>query len=174
MGSTNPVKIKATKGVFKRLFGEVDVRGVKVPTYVRQPIGYRQTIRGSVRRARKARKQSPNADFTVGIEAGLIPCTSAHSGYFDQQFAAVMDKRGIITIGGGSAFEYPECVVKEVTKKRREVGEIMEELSGIREIGEKQGAIGYLSHGQLNRIELTEQALFMSYTLDQSNSVLRR
>jgi non-canonical (house-cleaning) NTP pyrophosphatase len=42
------------------------------------------------------------------------------------------------------------------------VGEAMDELTGISEIGHKQGAIGYLTKNLLNREGLTEGAVIMA------------
>lgn len=39
----------------------------------------------------------------------------------------------------------------------------MEALTGIDNIGERTGAIGYLSHGELDRCSLTEQAVLMAF-----------
>jgi non-canonical (house-cleaning) NTP pyrophosphatase len=38
----------------------------------------------------------------------------------------------------------------------------MEVATGIEDIGEKMGAVGYLTKGKLNREELTEQAVLMA------------
>jgi inosine/xanthosine triphosphatase len=165
VGTQNPIKTSAVKRIVEKIFkDEFTVIQVKVESSVpKQPIGLRQTIKGAVSRARQAITASSNAEFGIGIEAGLTKVPKTITGYFDIQFAAVMDREGKVTIGCGSGFEYPPLVVNEVLRKGKEVGDIMESLTGINNIGERIGAIGYLSHGELDRCSLTEQAVLMAF-----------
>ncbi len=153
VGSTNPVKIKATKNVFKKFFKNVEVFGVNVKSK-KQPIGMKETIEGAISRAEQALKFG---DVGVGIEAGLVEIPYTKTGYFDIQFCAIKDK-DLLTLGCGMGFEYPKVVIEEVLKGK-EVGEVMEKISGIKEIGKKMGAIGFLSKGLIDRVSLTEQAV---------------
>ena len=50
----------------------------------------------------------------------------------------------------------------EEVLKGREVGDIMDELTGIDDLGEKMGAVSYLSQGMLNRMGNTEQCVLMA------------
>ena len=46
VGSMNPVKVKAAENVFRRVYGDVQVEGVEVPSGVpSQPFG-QETVRG--------------------------------------------------------------------------------------------------------------------------------
>lgn len=165
VGTRNPVKLAAVTNVLERIFGnEFKVVQVDVTSGVpKQPIGMGQTILGAVNRSRQAGKVVPDAVYGVGIEAGLTKIPKTITGYFDIQFAAVIDRKDRITIGCGSGFEYPRKVLTEVLTKEKEIGEVMGALSGIRDIGERMGAIGYLSHGELDRCKLTEQAVLMAF-----------
>ncbi len=154
VGSTNPVKIKATENVFKKFFSDVEVFGVGVRSK-KQPIGMKETIEGAISRAEQA---LTHGDLGVGIEAGLVEIPYSATGYFDIQFCAIKDKSGLTTLGCGMGFEYPKAVIEEVFKGK-EVGEVMEKISGIKEIGRKIGAIGFLSKGVIDRVSLTEQAV---------------
>lgn len=159
VGSENRNKLEATETVFSKVFKEVEVRPIKVRVSVsEQPFG-RDTVKGAVERARNAITKG-GGDFGVGIEAGLHWNTTAKN-YFDVQYCAIVDKLGNITIGHGSGFCYPKSVIDDV-KKGATVGEAMETLTGIKNIGEKMGAIGYLSKGMLSREKLTEQAVLMA------------
>ena len=165
VGTQNPVKTSAVEHILQRLFKEeFNVIQVDVDTGIpKQPIGLRQIIRGAVTRARQAISTTKNAELGIGVEAGLVKTPYTITGYVDMQFAAIIDARGNLTIGCGSGFEYPPAVVSEVLNKRKEVGDVMESLTGIDKIGERMGAIGYLSHGELDRCHLTEQALLMAF-----------
>ncbi len=161
VGSLNPVKVEAVAGVVERLFGGAEVEGVEVDSGVgAQPVGMMETVLGAVRRAKGALRAG-GAELGVGIEAGLVEVPLTLTGYLDVQVCAVADER-CITIGTGSGFEHPPEVVRAVLSGA-EVGEVMERLSGVREIGRKEGAIGFLSGGRLDRRKLTEQAVFMAF-----------
>jgi len=157
VGSNNPIKAQAVKNVFERAFGPTEVRLVSVESGVPVQPFNDDTARGACERAKKALL---DADFGVGIEAGLI-WHKALKLYFDVQFCAVVSRDGKLTIGHGSGFIYPPKVIEKVLAGRS-VGDVMSELAGIEKLGYKIGAIGYLSKGLLTREELTEQAVLMA------------
>lgn len=162
VGSTNLVKIKAARNVFRRFFTRVHVEGVDVGAELPpQPIGKSKIIACAIRRAKRA-LTSGKFDLGVGIEAGLVRAPRTISGFVDVQWCAIVDRRGVITLGHGPGFEYPAKLVKEVLSKGTEVGWVMERITGIKRIGERMGAVGYLSRGRLDRIRLTEQAVLVA------------
>jgi inosine/xanthosine triphosphatase len=162
VGSSNPVKVKAVERVFSRFY-KVSVIMVPVSTDVPpQPVGLDVTIRGAASRARNALAASEGAELGVGIEAGLIQVPGTISGYMDQQFAAIIDREGRVTLGGGPSFEYPLAIVSRVLGEGIEVGIAMDRLTGVHDLGQKQGAIGYFSKGHLDRTTLSEQAVLMA------------
>ncbi len=157
VGTHNPVKVKAVENVFSRIFGDVTVEARKVSSGVPpQPFGS-ETVKGAISRAKNAYK-SGTYDYGVGIEAGL---SDVEGFVLDVQFCAIYDPIEGITIGCGSGFEYPPHVISEALSGR-EVGDVMSEISGIENLGKNLGAIGYLSHGMLDRTQLTEQSVLMA------------
>lgn len=166
VGSTNPVKGEAVRRVFARAFPpEADslrVELVAVDSGVPAQPRDLEVPRGAATRARAAWAASGGeADFGVGIEAGLLRCEPLNT-YFDVQFCAIVDREGKITVGHGAGFVYPPRVLRAVLEEGRTVGEAMAELSKIPDIGKRMGAIGYLSRGLLDRTQLTEQAVLMA------------
>jgi len=158
VGSKNPTKIEGTRLAFRQYYDDVEVVGVEVTTSIPPQPFNSSTIRGAIERAKKA--YSPEFDFSVGIEAGLFSFDCTISGYLDFQVAAVYDGK-ICSIGFGPGFEYPRSVIEEVLKGR-EVGEVMEEVSGIRDLGKKWGAVHYLSKGAISRTELSRISVTMA------------
>lgn len=159
IGSSNVVKAEAARQVFARLYPQerLEVRLTPVESGVpEQPLGD-QVAQGARQRARQALGQ---ADYGVGIEAGLI-WNEVFRVYFDVQLCAILDRAGRLTVGHGAGFVYPPEIIARV-QAGRTVGEAMAELSGIEGIGHQMGAIGYLSHGWLDRTRLTEQAVLMA------------
>ncbi len=156
-GTDNPVKVRAVRRVFADLFERVRVETVPVATGVpEQPIDHQAPI-GAMNRARSALQ---DGDFGVGIEAGLIWDPSVGD-YLDVQYCAVVDRAGRVTLGHGPGFEYPRAVVDRV-RAGKTVGEAMADLTGIRGIGAKHGAIGYLTERRMDRDTLTEAAVLMA------------
>jgi inosine/xanthosine triphosphatase len=155
VGSTNPVKVKAAGNVFKRVFGDTIAEGIEVGSGVpSQPFGM-ETVRGAINRAKAA--YSKEYDYGVGIEAGLFKIGDI---MIDVQYCAIYDGSWL-TLGCGSGFEYPSIVLDQVLSGK-EVGDVMSAVSGIENLGEKEGAIGFLSRGMLSRMRLTEQSVFMA------------
>lgn len=157
VGTDNPVKVRAVRRVLADVFDRVRVRGMVVVTGVpEQPVDQQVAV-GAMNRARAA---LGDADFGVGIEAGLLWDASVGD-YLDVQYCAVVDRSGRVTLGHGPGFEYPAVVVERV-KHGMTVGEAMAELTGVREIGTKFGAIGYLTERRMDRDALTEAAVLMA------------
>lgn len=156
VGSKNPVKINATRNVLEKIYGEVKVVGVDVDSGVpHQPFGKDETIQGAINRAKNA--YSDDFDLSVGIESGLMKISNSITGYIDLQWCAVFDGEKI-TLGVSSGFEYPPLVIEEVLKGV-EVGDVMDKVTGVDNLGQKAGAVSYLSKGMLNRTENTEQCV---------------
>ncbi len=160
VGTENPVKVEATRRAFSAVFPRIRVKGLAVRSDVpRQPFE-QATLAGAIARARGARHALPRADYAVGIEAGLF-WSEAAKDYLDVQYCAILDKRDLLTVGHGPGFRYPPSVMALV-KQGRTVGGAMEALAGVRDIGRKEGAIGWLSRGAMDRTELTEAAVLMA------------
>src|SRR5436309_14625021 len=140
VGTDKPVKVRAVGRVMAALSFPARVRGVRVRTDVpEQPFGD-EALQGALNRAKAA---IGRGDFGVGIEAGLV-WSPLLSDYFDVQYVAIVDRAGHVTVGHGPGFTYPPRVLENVTAGRT-VGEAMERLTGVRGIGSKEGAIGYLT-----------------------------
>jgi inosine/xanthosine triphosphatase len=157
VGSTNPVKVRAVAKVLGTIFERPRVKGVDVVSKVSEQPFEVEAIEGAINRAREALKE---ADYGVGIEAGLFWHEQVRD-FLDVQWCAVVDKRGRVTLGHGPGFAYPPFVVERV-KAGKTVGDAMEELTGKKGIGQTTGAIGFLTEGRMDRTRLTEGAVLMS------------
>ncbi|HEX2021601.1 MAG TPA: inosine/xanthosine triphosphatase [Candidatus Thermoplasmatota archaeon] len=161
VGSDNPVKVEAVRRAATRLFGDADVRGFAVDAGVALQPFEEATWEGARTRARLALARWSEADFGVGVEAGLFEVAAA-GGAFDVQACVVADRVGRLTYGQGPGFAYPAPVAAEV-RAGRTVGDVMSRLSGIPDIGKKTGAVGWLSRGHFTRTALTEPAVLMAF-----------
>lgn len=153
VGSKNPIKIKAVKNVFKRVFGNVKVVGVEVNSGVSHtPFGFEETMKGAINRAKKALKKA-KADFGVGLEGGW---EKTKFGAFLVGTVAIIDKEGKIGLSRESSILLPKKIVFEL-EKGRELGEIMDEIQGIKNTKQKWGAIGFFTKGLTNRQKAFER-----------------
>jgi len=159
VGSTNPVKVRAVENVLRKVFPKLPLRtrAVDVTSKVSDQPFEAEAIEGAINRAREALKE---ADYGIGIEAGLFWNEQVRD-LLDVQYCAVVDKRGHVTLGHGPGFAYPPFVV-ERAKAGKTVGDAMAELTGEKAIGRTRGAIGYLTEGRMDRTELTEAAVLMA------------
>jgi inosine/xanthosine triphosphatase len=158
VGTHNPLKVRATRNVLEQIYTSVDVEGIEVDSGVRdQPIGLDETIEGAVNRARNA---FMDVDLSVGIESGLLKTPHSLTGYLDLQWCAIYDGERV-TLGVSAGFEYPPAVMEKVLQGH-EVGEVMDQVTGVEKLGQKTGAVSYLSRGLLDRTGNTEQCVLMA------------
>lgn len=152
VGSANHVKVEAVRSVFERIYGDVRITPCDVDSGVPpQPFGD-QTHEGSLNRAIAA---LADHDIAVGIEAGVFEMLD---GLYDIQHCSIVSRDGKKTYGHGSGFKYPDDVA-DLVRNGLTVGDAMHEIYGDTDIGSKQGAIGLLSRGLLDRKTLTEQSV---------------
>jgi len=156
VGSTNKVKIEATKNAFKKIFGSVTVEGVKVDSGVGpQPYTNEMTLTGALNRAKAAFKIK-KADFGVGIEGGVFVSSI---GAFVNGWVVVTDGK---RYGAASTISVmlPKKVVSLLESGEvKELEEAIEKISGISKPGDKMGAIGVLTGNRIDRKKAFEDAI---------------
>ncbi|MCA1814242.1 MAG: inosine/xanthosine triphosphatase, partial [Halobacteriales archaeon] len=160
VGSDNPAKVKAVKAAARDAFPQAAVKGFAVRSGVAEQPFDGDAVKGAQERARLAMQRWPEAQLGVGIEAGLSYVPEAQQ-HVDVTWCAVMDRAGRFTYGHSPGFTYPQAVV-ERAKQGEAVGDIMAEVSGVKGIGRKQGAVGFLTRGALDRAELTRSAVLLA------------
>lgn len=152
VGSLNHVKVEAVRTVMDRIYGDVRITAVDADSGVPDQPFEGKTREGAVNRARNA---LGNHEMAVGIEAGVF---EKEDGLYDIQYCAVIDRTGKLTVGMGMGFRYPDGIA-ELVRAGRTVGDAFHKVYGNTDIGKKQGAIGLLSKGLIDRKTLTEQSV---------------
>ena len=152
VGSLNPVKVRAARKVLSELYDDLEVTAADVGSGVPEQPWEGDTRQGAMNRAARA---LGDADLGIGLEAGVF---ETPDGLYDVQYCAVLDRRGIYSIGHGMGFRYPTKVA-ELVRGGRTVGAAIKELYGSERDGRKDGAIGYLTCGVMDRTALAEQAV---------------
>lgn len=149
VGSLNPVKVTAVQMTFSRVWPEVEVVAVDVPTGVSDmPMSDEETITGARNRAHAARSQA-DADFGVGLEGGVHPSAD---GLLLQGWVVVVDRNGREGIGGAARLPLPQHIARRIYAGE-ELGPIMDDVLNDHNIKQKGGAVGALTAGLVNRDE---------------------
>lgn len=161
VGTPNMIKVEAVKEVFGHFYSNVRVINTSIRNLAPQPITLSSTVNGAIKRASMALQKFNDAEFGVGIEAGLVEIPDLKT-YLNVQFAAVIDNNETITIGSSAGFQLPDEVTKMVLIERMEVDKAVEFLYGIKDIGEKRGIIDLMTKGMISRKELIRNALIMA------------
>lgn len=149
VGSTNPVKVEAVRRIWTRAFAHAQMLAVDVPSGVSdQPIGEEETLAGAIQRARGAR-EAHGADFGVGIEAGVL--LDGDRAWM-MGYTAICAREGALSWSRGIQVALPPGIAAAL-RAGRELGPIMDQLTGIQDNKKKGGAVGYLTDGLLDRTE---------------------
>lgn len=150
VGSTNPVKVAAARAVLERVAPNVRIEAVSVPSTVRdQPFGDEETIHGALARARGAR-QAVAAELGVGLEGGVVELEPGGM-LRTCAWAAVVDGSGRQGIGGSLAMPLPPSVTALIRDHGLELGAAMDQITGEHDTKHRQGAVGVLTAGLVDR-----------------------
>jgi inosine/xanthosine triphosphatase len=153
VGSTNPVKIGASRVVMERLGADAEIVGVAAASGVPdQPWGDDETIRGALARARAAR-ESTDADLGIGIEGGVV--ANDDGTVRTCAWAAVVTRDGREGVGGSLVLTLP-AEVAELVRGGMELGLAMDAVSGSRNVKHGLGAVGILTRGLVSRQQAYE------------------
>jgi inosine/xanthosine triphosphatase len=166
LGSDRAAKIMAVRASIARV-AEVDsgwrdanvvARSVKTDAPA-MPLNDWELMSGARQRALAVRdilvEQRLDADLYVGLEGGF------HSISVEGEWHTFL--RGWAFVTDGKRGGVPEAIVKDVIEGRRELGVVIDEVAGIRDVRSKQGAWGVLSRDLLTRSMSFEAALIAAF-----------
>ena len=173
LGSDRAAKIMAVRASVARV-AEIDAawrsasivaRPVKTDAPL-MPLTDWELMIGARQRAQAVRKilleQKLSADLYVGLEGGFHSISLEGEWHtFLRGWAFVTDgERG--SFGMSPSIEVPDSIVKEVVTGR-ELGIVIDEVAGMRDVRSKQGAWGVLSRDLLTRSDSFEAALLAAF-----------
>ncbi len=157
VGSTNPVKIDATAEAFELAGNDAEVFELDVESEVSdQPTTDEEAIEGARIRAKKA-KTSGDFDFGVGLEGSV---SDSKYGMFLTGWAYLINSEGSY-LGGGGRLLLPEGIAVRI-RSGEELGPVMDEVTGKKEVKEGPGAIGIFTNGIITRQEAYRNALIFA------------
>ncbi|TXX97544.1 non-canonical purine NTP phosphatase [Vibrio mimicus] len=156
IASQNPAKVNAVRSAFSTVFPEQEWEfiGVSVASEVAdQPMSDAETKLGALNRVRNAKQQYPNADYYVGLEAGIEDNKT-----FAWMIIESVNQRGE---SRSASLMLPPLVLERL-QQAKELGDVMDEVFGTDNIKQKGGAIGLLTQHHLTRSTVYHQALILA------------
>lgn len=156
VGSTNPTKIKSVKKIASQLFKEYKVKSFKASSGVTDmPLSDEEMIKGAKNRAKQALRKG---DYGVGIEGGV---DDTDHGMFLCAWVAVTGRKGTGLASTGKIL-LPNNIAAEL-RKGRELGPLMDELTGSNNIKQHEGTVGLLTNNLINRSKSFEHAVLKAF-----------
>jgi inosine/xanthosine triphosphatase len=157
VGSTNPVKLRATEGALADLAGTVVAVDVD-PGVPEQPRSTDQTVRGAKNRAKRA-LDAEGADLGVGLEGGVAEVDGL-DGRFLTMWAAVANGE-TVSVGAGPRLRLPNEIADAIADGR-ELGPLLDEVLGTDGLKHGRGAVGVFTANRVTREDALRQAVAMA------------
>ncbi|QGI96430.1 hypothetical protein CEK26_009499 [Fusarium fujikuroi] len=153
-------KIKATRDGFTQMLSDsYDFQGISVDSSVPdQPFSDEETLRGATNRAQNAQAARSEADFWVGIEGGV----ETHNGSICSfAWIVIIGKDGKVGKARTSAYFLPEKTC-QLLKEGVELGHADDMVFGQTDSKNKQGSVGLLTGGVVDRAAYYTQAVILA------------
>ena len=164
IATQNEGKIEGAKRAFSKYFKNLEIIGIPVPSDVSEQPLNEEILQGAENRIHNLKKYCSDnnitADLFLAIESGI---TNQLGAWFITNIAVISDNHSFVSFGTSPSFPVPEKFVNEIIQSN--LNKFMCKLFN-KEINlhNKKGGIELLTHGKLNRIDLTEQAFIMALT----------
>ena len=161
VASQNPVKSGAIGGAFQKLFPELTISLVEVSVdsgVGDQPMSDIETKRGATNRIAAARELHPDAQFWTSIEGGIERHKLGMTAF---AWIVVETERHTSAIRSAT-FPLPPRVVA-LLDEGVELGHANDQVFGRENSKHKEGAVGTLTAGLIDRRELYEHAAIMAF-----------
>ena len=165
--SKNPVKIRATKDSFSSFYTNAsystfEVKGCDLTdgNLTSQPIGEYETSEASRMRVKCARILKPNFNYYVGIEGGIVLKSDKIARII--VYTTIGNHDYIETVRGCEIPLPIDWYNVLAENKGIELGDIVTKISGIDNIKQKQGAVGFLTNNVLKRVDILKHSVLMA------------
>lgn len=160
IASTNPVKIRAAKQGFARMFPHIELKVVSVSVesgVANQPQSDQETFTGALNRVNNARLVYPDADYWIGIEGGVATVDDELAAF---AWVVVRSQHRVGKARTGTFF-LPN-VVAQLVHEGKELGEADDIVFQRQNSKQENGAVGILTGNVVDRIQLYEQTVVLA------------
>ena len=159
IGSENSVKVESARQSFSKFFKPVDIKGFSVDSGVPAQPFNEDTFTGAKNRAAHVKRindeQHLNANFFVGIEGGIL---QLHNRWFQFSVICILDTQHRDSFGTTGLYELPDWIIEKLLAGG-ELGYVIDELAQDSNTKEKQSALGFLTNGEVDRLQNNTQAI---------------
>jgi inosine/xanthosine triphosphatase len=160
VGSRNPVKVACVRAAVEEYWPDAAVEGVAAESGVgHQPRSAEEAYRGALNRARGALASVGGATHGVGLEGGTI---EDEHGMWAYAWIVVVGSAGRVGKGQTGRYLLPEGVARLIREEGLELGDADDRFFGRTNSKHNEGAVGILSQGRLDRMQLYKQAVTMA------------
>lgn len=174
VGSERAAKIEAVRACAARIasvdagWRGAEVLAREVETGVpAMPLSEELLMRGAQTRAEGVRaallKEGGTAELYVGLEGGFhsVKIEGAWHTFLSGWAYVTNGVRG--SFGAAPSISVPDFIARSVIDGRRELSEVIDEVTGMRDVRSREGAWGVLSEGLLRRADSFEAALVAAF-----------
>ena len=172
IASTNPVKTKAVKQAFSKVFKNKQFifQSIAVNSGVPdQPIGNKETLQGAKNRVQESILKIPQADFYVGIEGGIIPFIknqeqtklSSQIDNMETMAWVFISSQNLESKAKTASFFLPPRLI-ELVKQGKELGEASNIVFKGEDIKRKNGTVGILTNDLIDRTSYYISAVILA------------
>lgn len=164
IATKNAGKIEGAKRALSRYYENVEIEGIAVPSDVpEQPVND-EIYKGAKNRIKNlrnyAKENRMEAEFYLSAESGIHNFFGI---WENTNMVIIEDKNGIESVALSPSFPVPERLVEDI--KRTDFSQVMNNLFvKDDERHNRGGGIQILSHEEITRIDLTENAFIMALT----------
>lgn len=123
-----------------------------------QPMSASETRQGALQRATLALLADPTATFGIGLEGG---CEVIDGIWFECGWIAVVHRSGRCGFGSSARFQLDDSIIDKL--KTKELAEVMDEMTGEKDVRSNMGAMGILTGGALTRAEAYAQGVIFAF-----------
>jgi inosine/xanthosine triphosphatase len=160
VASMNPVKIRAVRSGFERVFPDDTFvfQGLAAPSGVGdQPRSDAEALHGAINRARAAAQTAPQANYWVGVEGGIQEREDGMAA-----FAWVVVLADGMTGKARTGTFYLPPPVAELVREGLELGEADDIVFGRSNSKQEDGAVGILTGNVIDRADLYSTAVVLA------------
>lgn len=157
VGSLNPVKTACVEDAARMFWPEARILSVQTGSGVAaQPVSEAETAAGARHRALGALAAVGEAAFGVGIEGGVV---DSAEGMWAFAWVCAAARDGRMGEGQTGRFLLPEGVARLIRERGLELGQACDAYFERMNAKQREGAIGLLSGGKVDRRELYRQGV---------------
>jgi len=162
VGSRNLVKVQAVQDLISDYphLENAKIRSIDAPSGVhKQPKTAAETTWGAINRAKAAFGSCKDCAYGIGLESGLMEIPHPLSGVFDVCVCIIYDGKNLYP-GLSSAWSPPQKVV-DLMRQGLDMNDaaFRAGLTDNPRVGSKEGLIGIVTSGRLDRKAYTQESL---------------